>query len=305
MPFASVVLKGGLGNQLFEICAVFAYGYRTKRSPLFDGSTIGGSRPTYWDNFLKPIRQKFTVASFPPSIILQEECFAFRELPEVARDVNVTLLGYFQSYKYFSKCFPLLYSMLQIDRQKAEVLRFCPSVLFSLPVNESQMVDPHQMVDPPIITISMHFRLGDYKLLTDYHNILPYEYYINSLNHILAEIPPLKRNQKIVVIYFCEEEDASVVYYDKIMPLKRAKKLMDVEFIRCPQAVSQDWQQMLVMSCCHHNIIANSSFSWWGAYLNKNIRKIVCYPSKWFGPKNQHHDTSDLCPEEWTKIDFL
>ena len=80
---------------------------------------------------------------------------------------------------------------------------------------------------------------------------------------------------------------------------------MDVEFIRCPQAVSQDWQQMLVMSCCHHNIIANSSFSWWGAYLNKNIRKIVCYPSKWFGPKTQHHDTSDLCPEEWTKIDFL
>ena len=57
------------------------------------------------------------------------------------------------------------------------------------------------------------------------------------------------------------------------------------------------------MSCCNHNIIANSSFSWWGAYLNDNKKKIVCYPSIWFG-ELINHDTRDLFPENWNKINL-
>ena len=56
---------------------------------------------------------------------------------------------------------------------------------------------------------------------------------------------------------------------------------------------------MLYMSLCRHNIIANSSFSWWGAYFNSNKEKIVCYPSVWFG---NNMDTRDLCPETWIKM---
>ena len=55
------------------------------------------------------------------------------------------------------------------------------------------------------------------------------------------------------------------------------------------------------MSQCKNNIIANSSFSWWGAWLNDNNKKRVISPKRWFGP-NLSHDTSDLIPDEWMKI---
>ena len=53
------------------------------------------------------------------------------------------------------------------------------------------------------------------------------------------------------------------------------------------------------MSKCEHNIIANSSFSWWGTYFNNNSEKIVCYPNIWNGSTNE---TKDLFPKNWNKI---
>jgi len=59
---------------------------------------------------------------------------------------------------------------------------------------------------------------------------------------------------------------------------------------------------MLMMSLCQHNIIPNSTFSWWGAYFNSNTEKIVCYPDVWFGPAVSKRIVDDLFPESWTKI---
>jgi hypothetical protein len=99
-------------------------------------------------------------------------------------------------------------------------------------------------------------------------------------------------------LYFCEDADFNEVL-EIIISLQQV--FTELIFERADNALS-DWQQMLLMSLCKDNIIANSTFSWWGAYLNANPCKNVCYPATWFQTK-VGHDTTHLCPEDWTAIE--
>ena len=142
-------------------------------------------------------------------------------------------------------------------------------------------------------TISMHFRIGDYKKIQEFHPLATYDFYERSLTYIQCSKPTSTFN----VLYFCEDCDIDDVL---IIINKLTSKFPMYTFSRGMNTL-EDWQQMLLMSCCHHNIIANSSFSWWSAYLNSNKDKIVCYPSVWFG-KVANNDTRDLCPLDWVRV---
>ena len=143
--------------------------------------------------------------------------------------------------------------------------------------------------------ISMHFRLGDYKYKTNHHPIMSYEYYKNALDYVVSNQSP--GSQTIRVLYFCEQEDNDYVsgMIDQLRELYKK-----VEFQKVDDKIV-DWKQLLIMSSCHHNIIANSSFSWWAAYFNPHKDKVVCYPSVWFG-EVARNDTRDLCPPEWVRV---
>jgi hypothetical protein len=75
------------------------------------------------------------------------------------------------------------------------------------------------------------------------------------------------------------------------------------EYILVDNHGLEDWEQMILMSLCDHHIIANSTFSWWGAYFNSNPNKIVYCPSVWFGPGYQDKNTVDLYPTTWKIVE--
>jgi len=278
-------LMGGLGNQLFQIFTTFAYGLKTCSHVIFPYSSelhVGITRKTYWDSFLIELK-KYTsymdqintnnaLMSLP---IYKEQDFRYTEIQDQNKDV--LLYGYFQSYKYFEPYKNEIFSIIKLKKQQ-ENMEYLYSQYF-----EKEYV------------ISMHFRLGDYKNIQESHPVMPYDYYKNGLNYILS-----CRKQKLYrVLFFCEKDDIIDVSNTVALLMK---EFPNVEFIKVDDTID-DWQQMLIMSCCNDNIIANSSFSWWGGYFNKNENKIVCYPSQWFGP-NLNHDTIDLYPSTWKKIYF-
>jgi hypothetical protein len=124
------------------------------------------------------------------------------------------------------------------------------------------------------------------------------DYYKNALQYIVTEEINIHiKNKTNNVLYFCEDDDVETV--EKAIDALR----IDFPLLHFSRASSTqtDWEQMLLMSLCRHNIIANSSFSWWAAYFNSNVTKLVCYPEKWFGPATSN-DTSDLFPEDWIQI---
>jgi hypothetical protein len=282
----SCKLCGGLGNQLFQIFTTIAYAINYSKPFFFlnnhqlgDGSNGSTIRYTYWETFLTALKPFLkNINEIPQLMFIMEKDFMYQELPEnFDRNYGTLLVGYFQSPKYFNKYKETICKLLKIDLKKMIVKN-------KVKINFDK-----------INSISIHFRFGDYKKYPNVYKLLPKEYYKNALNFIMNELENSKKEK--IVLYFCE--DSSISEAEEI--INNLKNIFShINFIRAESEL-EDWQQMLLMSLCEHNIIANSTFSWWGAYLNSNLEKIVCYPEEWFVPDAQK-DTSDLFLEDWFKI---
>jgi hypothetical protein len=268
---------------------------------MFPNNLYGGTRKRiYWDTLLKECKRNLiTIPLTRLKLPLHIEVgFKYNKIQLSSDTVNknggVILYGYYQSYKYFEKEYEKIAEYIKLDEQR-KIVR---DAYFSSAVAES--------TNPENIIISLHFRMGDYKKLQDCHPITDIEYYIKSIGDILEKIKSSDDangggdSNRIMILYFCEKEDA-VAVLAKIGLIKKQYPFIVFKFADSESKL-EDWQQILLMSCCQHNIIANSSFSWWGAYLNNNPQKIVCYPKEWFGEKLQNHDISDMCPSTWHKI---
>jgi len=285
-------LMGGLGNQLFQLFATMAYALRNGHGFVFPYTKellAGKPRNTYWENFLKPLKQYTTYNS--NYMLTNTELMNFPEIrcpfhnyqtiPVIGNNENTRLFGYFQSHKYFENEQQLLFTLIELDQQIHQTVS-----------ENAELFDT--------FTVSMHFRLGDYKHIQDCHNVLPYKYYEMALENVLVDLKHLDKKQ-VRVIYFCEEDDNGVV--SAVIEKLSDKFGEKFAYIKARDDL-EDWKQMLIMACCNYNIIANSSFSWWGAYFNRNLDKRVYYPSVWFGPCLNHNYMGDMFPDGWKRIDF-
>ena len=278
-------LMGGLGNQIFQIFATISYAIKSRNKFTFlNLSVLGGGsttvRYTFWESFFSNMKP-FLISELPQNIhVIRENGFPYKEL-SVGEMVNknVMIYGYFQSYKYFQENYAIIYRMLNIEKMKNDLLN-------NLTLSYPEYLDLEN-------TISMHFRIGDYKKIQDFHPLATYDFYERSLLYMQISKP----NINFTVLYFCEDSDID----DALSIINKLTTNYPMYNFKRGLNTLEDWQQMLLMSCCHHNIIANSSFSWWAAYLNLNKDKIVCYPSVWFG-KVANNDTRDLCPPDWIRV---
>ena len=300
-------LMGGLGNQLFQIFTTISYAIHNQQAFVFlHTDTLGtGSttiRPTYWNNFLSTL-QLFVKKELPAiECMLKESGYDYDELPPISEifpssisangNNSLILFGFFQSYKYFDKYKNNINRLIRLETQKDSVKPYMPMNTLNL--------------------TSMHFRFGDYKNNTHMYVLLTHAYYKNCIAFILDKL----KTREINILYFCEDHDL-----EDVLPIIN-QLTWDFPTVHFEQVVSgiPDYTQMLMMSVCNHNIIANSTFSWWGAYFNTNEDKIVCYPDSWFKAKQPRDkakqptdkedsvntdNAKDLCLPTWNKIPII
>lgn len=128
--------------------------------------------------------------------------------------------------------------------------------------------------------VSLHVRRGDYVNLQNFHPVCSIEYYENAMKHF---------------------NDCDVICFsDDIKWCEQNLKHLSKNILFCDSG--SPYIDLCLMSMCDHNIIANSTFSWWAAWLNTNNGKIVVAPKKWFGPDYDYHNIEDLIPNNWLQV---
>jgi len=138
-------------------------------------------------------------------------------------------------------------------------------------------------------SVSIHIRRGDYLKppVLEYHGVLPISYYYNAIEIIR------NKYKDITFYFFSDDEEFVKNNFTKIEP----------KIYIYDNNGENSWKDMYLMKSCKHHIIANSSFSWWGAWLSDRDG-ITCAPKYWFNPKIAKFEISDFVPKSWHIINY-
>ena len=186
---------------------------------------------------------------------------------ELLQESEGYFLGYWQSEKYFSF----------IKEDIRRTYTFC--------VTDKRLRQYAEEIRK-VNAVSIHIRRGDYLIGNNqeiFGDICTIEYYKAAVSYMEEIVHEPK--------FYIFSNDMHWVRENLHFP--NAKYVEESLFDRY-----EDWYDMYLMSVCKHNIIANSSFSWWGAWLNVNTEKIVIAPRRWFNGG----EAPDICPSEWVRL---
>lgn len=285
----AIILIGGLGNQMFQ----YAFGYAIARESGADLKLDISGFERY------PLRSYgLDFFSIYPIFLSEKEVKEYRAKPSSKlcklifqkkkknihlyqerhfnydqnvfnAQKNTIFQGYWQTEKYFFKYRDELLRQFQLKN---------PLTLSALKYLELIRLK---------ISASLHIRRGDYvsnKKTNVVHGVCDLDYYKSAVSLILDLQPS--------TTFF--------IFSDDIEWCKQHLNFLNnAHYVELDES-APDNEEMYLMSKCKHNIIANSSFSWWGAWLNQNPGKVVIAPKKWFADTSIN--TSDLIPETWIRL---
>ncbi|MDC3244815.1 alpha-1,2-fucosyltransferase [Gammaproteobacteria bacterium] len=282
-----VRMVGGVGNQLF--CYAYAKslqqrGYEVKIDVStfkfskidnyeFDKydidipiSTQEENEKLYNDSFISKILWRFGIDI---SAKVREKSLLFDEKLLNINDHSY-VDGYFQNEKYFCDIRGILLEQISINRPLSNFTKNIQKKINSL--NN---------------TCSIHVRRGDMAndINVKIHGVCSLEYYQNAIKYL--------ENKLGKINYF--------IFSDDFEWCRSNLKLDNAIFVNSEEKRIAH-EDIYLMSICNHNIIANSSFSWWGAWLNINDDKIVTAPKDWFSDRELKKQAAEIVPEDWIRI---
>ena len=283
-----IKLKGGLGNQLFQYAFGRLIALRRGEDLKLDKDILGQRGDTYraygLDNFNIRAeiasREEVLKVKYPYGLISKALRFfkaKFLRIFHIGFEARMLktkakyLEGFFQSYKYLES----------IRRELLEE--------FSLKENISLKYGDLLSEFNSLNSVALHIRRGDYvnnPATKKAHFICDLSYYQKAINLIKEKL-----NEKNLTPKF-------FVFSDDINWAKENFKLFDFIFVSRPEFL--DPEELILMSKAKHNIISNSSFSFWSAWLNNNPEKIVIAPALW--NRKYRRAYKDLIPEDWLRV---
>ena len=255
---------GQLGNQMFQYAALFAIARRRGYGFCIPPAIVV-------DQYREQrLQQAFvlpgaaTIAFHAGAPVVRPRSFAFD--PELAHGCpdHVDLVGYFQSERWFES---------EAAQVRAE-FAFHPAILGPCQAAIAAL-------GPQVI--GLHVRRGDFVVKSESFPPCGADYYARALERMPAALP---------VMVFSDDLD-----WCRAQPVFSGDRFHFSD----GRSASQD---LCLMSLCRHHVIANSSFSWWGAWLAGREGQVVVAPKRWFGETGHTAalDTRDLVPERWARV---
>lgn len=273
--YVSCHIQGGLGNQLFQIATAIDYSKKHKKSLIFFNDknypkSHGFQRNTYWKTLFQNKLQVFPIDQvnhFNFQSVREKQEFVHNDLPNV--NGNVMLLGYFQSYKYLSNEL----------RKEMQDLVFSNATYMHTAYDRYNQIKKEMSSDKDDDYVSVHVRRTDYVILQHFHGVMNQSYYEKAYD-IVCNSSDGKLNKKKIV-----------VFSDDIEWCKENFRIgeNDIYFVD----EKNECIELILMTFFTHNILANSTFSWWGSYLSNSKNKTVIAPSQWFQKDG---------PSQWKEI---
>ena len=282
-----VRIRGGLGNQLFQYSAARSLADRLNVNLGLDTREYNAGSPFEMGLKHFNIRAEFN----PKDLIKHKENGFSKYILDIAlgnhknvyKETNLSfnnlfhslpnktyLKGYWQSEKYFENNQKNIFKDLQlIAPQSKKNIKTLENI-------------------SKTNSVSLHIRRGDYVTNSSYnmkHGTCSLDYYKKSVDYLSKSL-----NKNFTIFAFSDDPE---------WVFKNLKLPMDIQFIE-HNSSKKNYEDLRLMSQCNHNIIANSSFSWWGAWLNRSPKRTIISPKKWFADKNIKN--IDIIPNNWVKI---